>query len=149
MSEYPERYPCDCCKYETLTEGYGSYEICYLCEWENDDNYSWRYPEKTIGGANHDYSLREASENFKKYYVMYRVAQPEKYYTIFKDVIEVKKKIIQILDVIEHYKKQNKLEHQIDLEYIKLTFAIKELQDAKNSTPYTLNAFSGDIQKRN
>jgi len=80
---------------------------------------------------------------------MYRVAQPEKYYTIFKDVIEVKKKIIQILDVIEHYKKQNKLEHQIDLEYIKLTFAIKELQDAKNSTPYTLNAFSGDIQKRN
>jgi hypothetical protein len=59
MSEYQ----CPCCKYFTLAELPGHYEICPVCYWEDDpiqgdnDNY--------IGGAN-DISLKEARKNFLK-----------------------------------------------------------------------------------
>ncbi len=53
-------YPCPCCGYMTLTEKPpGTYLICPICFWEDDDNesgYGW-------GGSNH-VSLRQAQLNF-------------------------------------------------------------------------------------
>lgn len=57
-------YPCPCCGYLTLSEEPpGSFDICPICKWEDDDvqfnNINFR------GGANLN-SLREARINFKK-----------------------------------------------------------------------------------
>ena len=146
MSEYAERYPCDCCKYETLTEGYGSCEICYLCEWENDDNYSWRYPDKVVGGANHDYSLREANQNFKKYYIMYRVAEPDRYFSLFKEEIKAKQEVITLLDLIEQLDSHKELSSIS--EYTRLKFALQMLEGIKLDNPYRINPFTGKIEEK-
>lgn len=56
-------YCCLCCDYPTVSEP-PSYEICQICNWEDDDC--------DPSGANGDYSLREARENFRRYLTMYR-----------------------------------------------------------------------------
>jgi hypothetical protein len=57
------RYPCPCCGYLTLTsEPPGSYELCPVCWWE-DDQVQFRDPGYR-GGANEE-SLNEARENFR------------------------------------------------------------------------------------
>jgi hypothetical protein len=63
------RHNCPCCGYPTLTER-ASYEICELCNWE-DDGQDDDSADEVWGGPNSDYSLTEARENFKKYRVMY------------------------------------------------------------------------------
>jgi Cysteine-rich CPCC len=56
------RYPCPCCGFLTLDEKPpGTYSICPVCWWEDDD-LQWRNPEYA-GGAN-AVSLRQARENF-------------------------------------------------------------------------------------
>ena len=62
------RVPCPCCGYPTLTAR-NMYEICELCNWEDDGQDDAHADE--VWGANHDYSLARARENFKKYLVMY------------------------------------------------------------------------------
>jgi len=64
------RCACPCCGYLTLEER-GDYEICYLCNWE-DDGQDDPYADETWGGPNGDHSLTEARENFKQFLVMYR-----------------------------------------------------------------------------
>lgn len=64
------RFNCPCCGYPTLEERRG-WEICCLCNWE-DDGQDDAHADKVWGGPNHDYSLREARENFKKNFIMYR-----------------------------------------------------------------------------
>ena len=55
-------YPCPCCGYLTLDEKPpGTYNICQVCYWE-DDNVDSDF----AGGAN-DVSLNTARENFKKF----------------------------------------------------------------------------------
>lgn len=44
------RYPCPCCGFVTFSEPSGSYEICVICGWE-DDNLQLRDPGLS-GGAN-------------------------------------------------------------------------------------------------
>jgi hypothetical protein len=58
-------YPCPCCCFLTRSEpDYGTFEICPVCNWEddcvqsNDPNFK--------GGANQE-SLNEARENYKKF----------------------------------------------------------------------------------
>jgi len=51
-------YCCPCCGYPTVSEP-PSYEICALCNWEDDDC--------DPSGANGDYTLVQASENFRRY----------------------------------------------------------------------------------
>lgn len=64
-----KRFICPCCGYPTLNEK-ASYEICILCNWE-DDGQNDSNKDVVRGGPNADYSLTEARENFKKYLVMY------------------------------------------------------------------------------
>jgi hypothetical protein len=60
---------CPCCRYPTLQEPDG-YEICCLCNWE-DDGQDDADAEDVRGGPNGSYSLSEARENFRRYWVMY------------------------------------------------------------------------------
>jgi len=56
------KYTCPCCGFKTLgEEAIGTYEICELCNWE-DDPIQEKDPDYE-GGAN-GYSLREAQHFF-------------------------------------------------------------------------------------
>ena len=60
-----KRYPCACCGYLTRSElNYGTFEICPICNWEDDD-VQFNNPDFR-GGANQE-SLNEARENYKKF----------------------------------------------------------------------------------
>lgn len=55
------RFSCLCCGYKTLDEEPpGTYEICEVCFWEDDD-YQYTYQNET--GANR-VTIREAKRNF-------------------------------------------------------------------------------------
>lgn len=57
------RYPCPCCHYLTLTEpGPGTFEICPVCFWEDDD-VQLDDPDYE-GGANRE-SLNQARASFR------------------------------------------------------------------------------------
>ncbi len=56
-------YPCACCGYLTLDEGPGSFDICDVCYWQDDDVQN-RDPDR-LGGAN-AICLNEAKVNFKE-----------------------------------------------------------------------------------
>ncbi|MEO5969574.1 MAG: CPCC family cysteine-rich protein [Bdellovibrionia bacterium] len=58
-------YPCPCCGYLTRSEDLaGTYEICPICFWE-DDNVQFEDP--TFKGGANEMSLIEARENFLKF----------------------------------------------------------------------------------
>ena len=59
--------PCPCCGYEVFAEPPGSYDICPICFWE-DDNVQLRYPE--MGGGANKPSLIEAQKNYAALGVM-------------------------------------------------------------------------------
>ena len=63
------RILCPCCGYPTLAE-LSAYEICELCNWE-DDGQGDQDADIIRGGANGEYSLSAARDNFLKYLVMY------------------------------------------------------------------------------
>lgn len=71
------RYACPCCGFLTLTER-GGYEICGICDWEDDGQDDPRADE-VWGGPNGDYSLAEARSNFKACLTMYRRTDKEKF----------------------------------------------------------------------
>lgn len=58
-----KKYQCPCCGYYTLGDRPGSFDICSVCYWE-DDNIQ-RDDPNYAGGAN-DISLNEARKNYKK-----------------------------------------------------------------------------------
>ena len=60
---------CPCCGYLTL-DSRADYEVCELCNWE-DDGQDDESADEVWGGPNSDYSLSEARANFLKYRVMY------------------------------------------------------------------------------
>lgn len=65
LQKRKDGYPCPCCGFLTRSESnYGTYEICPICGWE-DDNVQAEKPEFE-GGANKE-SLNEARDNYKKY----------------------------------------------------------------------------------
>ena len=66
------RFSCPCCGYPTLG-GRGEFEICELCDWE-DDGQDAADADEVRGGPNKDYSLTEAQQNFETYLVMYPLA---------------------------------------------------------------------------
>lgn len=65
MTQAKTTYPCPCCGYRTFpAPPAGTYEICPVCNWE-DDPVQLKDPDYK-GGAN-VVSLREAQRNFQKY----------------------------------------------------------------------------------
>ena len=57
-----KKYTCPCCGYRTLSiRPPGTYEICYICGWE-DDPVQFNDPDSQ-NGAN-TVTLREAQQNF-------------------------------------------------------------------------------------
>jgi hypothetical protein len=69
------RYPCPCCGYPMLSER-GGYQICRLCNWE-DDGQDDPHAEEVWGGPNGSYSLAQARMNFRKHLVMYDPLAPD------------------------------------------------------------------------
>jgi hypothetical protein len=69
--EAGERCTCPCCAYPTLPDR-GHYEICSLCNWE-DDNQDDPDADQVWGRPNSDYSLSEARRNFAEHLIQYRV----------------------------------------------------------------------------
>ena len=62
------RFSCPCCGYLTLTEPhYGTFAICEVCFWEDDD-VQLRFPDSAVGA--NAISLNEARRNFQKDGVM-------------------------------------------------------------------------------
>lgn len=77
FAKFRERYLCPCCYMPTLEEREW-FDICYICFWE-DDGQDSDDAEIIRGGPNHDYSLKEARENFNKYHTMYRPSDKNAY----------------------------------------------------------------------
>jgi hypothetical protein len=65
-----QREKCPCCGFPTLDER-GCFDICKLCNWE-DDVQDDPFADEEWGGPNGDYSLTEARNNFKENLIMYR-----------------------------------------------------------------------------
>jgi len=63
------RFTCPCCGYPTLSS-WAEYEICSLCNWE-DDGQDDRDADMVRCGPNSSFSLVEARENFERYLVKY------------------------------------------------------------------------------
>ncbi len=53
--------PCQVCGNFTISE-HGSFEICYVCFWEDDGLYT--DPDEVWGGPNGELSLSQARKNF-------------------------------------------------------------------------------------
>ncbi|MFD6183411.1 CPCC family cysteine-rich protein [Streptomyces goshikiensis] len=59
-----DRYPCPCCGHRVLDAMPGSYEICPVCFWE-DDEVQIRWP--TMDGGANKVSLIEAQRNYQDF----------------------------------------------------------------------------------
>jgi hypothetical protein len=86
------KYLCPCCGYPTLSVR-GSFEICGVCDWE-DDGQNDGNANETLGGPNGDYSLTEARSNFQNFATMYRPSDPR--FSRFN-----KEKLKEIIDLYE------------------------------------------------
>lgn len=104
-----KRFICPWCGYPTLDEK-GSYEICILCDWE-DDGQNDSDAELAKGGPNADYSLAEARSNFKKHLIMY---EPNRDMRITgsdtAEEIKIKKQLMKIYDKVSKEKSSIQLE---------------------------------------
>ena len=56
-----KKYTCPCCGFKTFSEKNGSYEICAVCSWQDDD--VMNADPDYWGGAN-DVCLRQAQKNY-------------------------------------------------------------------------------------
>ncbi|MGK7377628.1 CPCC family cysteine-rich protein [Planococcus sp. 1R117A] len=96
------REKCPCCGYPTL-QTRGDFEICLLCDWE-DENHDELSTAEVFGGPNGDYSLEEARNNFQKNFTMYREKND------FDAITAGKKKLIKAYEEWEKDKQANKKE---------------------------------------
>lgn len=95
------RATCPCCGYPTIN-GRGFHEICPLCKWEDDgqDDAGRRTvpldPDAVAGGANGDYSLAEARENFAESLTMYRPTDRD--FEAERSRTDVKRRVTELYD---------------------------------------------------
>ncbi|MCY8937862.1 CPCC family cysteine-rich protein [Peribacillus frigoritolerans] len=116
-----QREKCPCCGFPTLDER-GGYDICELCNWE-DDGQDDLYADEVWGGPNGDYSLSEARRNFNKHLIMYRdkiniLSQTDK-------KIETKKNLIRAFVELDKCESDS-------LEYMLLWSKIKSYEEILN-----------------
>lgn len=91
-AKYRDRYLCPCCYMPTL-EDRGSFDICSICDWE-DDGQDSADADIVRGGPNGNYSLSEARQNFSRYFTSYRPSHIPAFKHASKE-IESKKKMYQ------------------------------------------------------
>lgn len=90
-----KKYNSPCCGYPTLEER-RVWEICELCNWE-DDGQDDTHADEVWGGPNRDYSLTKARENFKKYLIMHSPGDDHRLETIKRETErKVKLEIIRM-----------------------------------------------------
>ena len=65
MRDENRKYPCPCCGFLTFNEAAGSYDICPVCDWE-DDEVQLHHPGMA-GGANR-YSLWQGQQSLLTQY---------------------------------------------------------------------------------
>ncbi|MBF7074603.1 hypothetical protein ISG33_14450 [Glaciecola sp. MH2013] len=127
------RVTCPCCGYPTL-EARGNYDICELCDWE-DDGQDDEDSSKVLGGPNGGYSLDEARKNFNKYRIMY---SPDNNTTITggdsEERVKLKIELASVFDRMisenntsELWKQALKIEKALDQE---LTRSIEEYENS-------------------
>lgn len=59
-----KKYPCPCCKKRTLKEQPpGTFEICKVCGWEDDDV---QYKDPDFAGGANELSLKQARVKYRK-----------------------------------------------------------------------------------
>jgi hypothetical protein len=92
------RYCCPCCGYPTLLER-SKYEICELCYWE-DDGQDEEHADEVWGGPNHSYSLRDAQENFHRFWSMYDPESDPRTWCDSPLTVHAKKALAQIFDIL-------------------------------------------------
>jgi hypothetical protein len=106
-------WECPCCGYPTLTQ-LDHYEICYLCDWE-DDGQEDDDADRVRGGPNSDYSLTEARENFKKYLNMYRPHDGREDVFDNKTINSIKMQIIKLFKEINKNNREETIQKIIEL----------------------------------
>jgi hypothetical protein len=72
MAQAKAQYPCPACGFLVFDEGSGSFDICPLCGWEDDD-VQLRYPSMT-GGANRPSLWQEQQRILERYPLTVREA---------------------------------------------------------------------------
>ncbi len=113
-----QREKCPCCGFLTLQE-LRSYEICELCDWE-DDGQGDSNATEIFGGPNGDYSLTEARRNFKENLSMYREFtqndnETEAKKSLIDAFIELGKCEPDSLEYKVHWRKINSVEKELKL----------------------------------
>jgi len=104
------RYQCPCCGYPTLRER-GAYNICFLCNWEDDGQDDPRADE-VWGGSNAHYSLTHARNNFKKYFLMYDPEDNDRPSRRQNETeLNAKKAIVAAFDAMQHDNSRAAPEH--------------------------------------
>ncbi|MFF2290997.1 CPCC family cysteine-rich protein [Peribacillus butanolivorans] len=132
-----QREKCPCCGFPTLDER-GGYDICELCNWE-DDGQDDPYSDEVWGGPNGDYSLTEARRNFNKNLTMYRdkrniLSQTDK-------EIETKKTLIRAFVELDKCESDS-------LEYMSLWSKIKSFEEILNEILHDgTERYSNNIEK--
>jgi hypothetical protein len=116
------RFSCPCCGYPTLTE-LASYEICELCNWE-DDGQGDEDANEVWGGPNSDYSLAEARKNFLQYRVMYAPGRDQRI-TKGDSKIEYETKGL-LMDAFLRLRSSPQLGAEIEAEVARLEKALRE-----------------------
>ncbi|MGX1199098.1 CPCC family cysteine-rich protein [Parvibaculum sp. MBR-TMA-1.3b-4.2] len=104
-------YRCPCCGYPTLEER-GGYDICGLCNWE-DDGQDDPHADEVWGGPNGGYSLTEARANFRRYLIMYDPSKPSKRVGGNNNTPaehELKQAIVQAFDAMADEKDQDRID---------------------------------------
>ena len=93
-----------------------SYEICGLCDWE-DDGQDDDDADQIAGGPNSNYSLTEARGNFEKHLTMYRPSDTIAFSRLNKEKIkEIKKIYDDIFLLTDNAEIENKLRQANRLE---------------------------------
>lgn len=108
FKRFGARFVCPCCNYPTLL-GRISYEICGLCDWE-DDGQDDDDMDEVAGGPNSNYSLTEARRNFKKHLTMYRPLDTIAFNRLDREKIkEIKALDDEMFSLVDKIEIENKL----------------------------------------
>lgn len=92
------RVVCPCCGYPTLS-AQAEFEICTLCEWE-DDGQDDPHADEVWGGPNGAYSLSAARQNFQRYLSKYQPDDIPAGLRLTEIVLQAKRSILNCFEAM-------------------------------------------------